>query len=91
MHPSLVTSGLVVSVCILVDFQAQNDIRSDDDSVDERVGLRCFYTSIVDAIFSLRHVDVMLLEEAEECVLVFLPGKSPRFVRVTREAILFSV
>ncbi|ABT14809.1 hypothetical protein NY2A_b410L [Paramecium bursaria Chlorella virus NY2A] len=82
MRPSLVASGLVMSVCILVDFQTHHDVRSDDDAIDERVGLVCVDASVIDAIFSLSHNDVVLFEETEERVLVFLPRKTTRLVRI---------
>ncbi|ABU43901.1 hypothetical protein AR158_C356L [Paramecium bursaria Chlorella virus AR158] len=89
MSPSLITPGLVMSVCVLVDFETYHDIRSDDDAVDERMGLICVDASVIDAIFSLSHVDVMLVEEAEERMLVFLSGKTTRLVRIARETICF--
>ncbi|ABU44321.1 hypothetical protein AR158_C776R [Paramecium bursaria Chlorella virus AR158] len=72
MHPSLVASGLIMSMSILVDFETHHDVRSDDDAVNERVGLICVDASIIDAIFSLSDFDVVFLEEAKERVLVFL-------------------
>ncbi|ABT14504.1 hypothetical protein NY2A_b105L [Paramecium bursaria Chlorella virus NY2A] len=91
MCPSFIASWLVMSVCVLVDFETQNDLGSDDDAIDERVRLSCVDASIVDAIFSLSHVDVMLLEEAEERVLVFLARQASRLIGIAREAILFSI
>ncbi|ABT14712.1 hypothetical protein NY2A_b313L [Paramecium bursaria Chlorella virus NY2A] len=83
MSPSLVATGLIVLVSILVDFQTQNDVWCDDDAIDECMRLRCVDALVVDAIFSLSHVDIMLLEEAKECMFVFLARKTTRFVRVT--------
>ncbi|AAC96523.1 hypothetical protein PBCV1_a155R [Paramecium bursaria Chlorella virus 1] len=67
---------------IFVDFETHHDIRSDDDSVNERVRLRRVNTFVINTIFSLSHVDVVLFEEAKERVLVFLAGQTSRFIRI---------
>ncbi|ABU43638.1 hypothetical protein AR158_C092L [Paramecium bursaria Chlorella virus AR158] len=77
MHTSLVAFWLIMHVSVLVDFETYHDVRSDDDAVDERVGLRRVDASVIDAIFPLSHVDVVLVEEAEERVFVFLARQPP--------------
>jgi len=88
VHPCFLAYRIVIFVRVLVELQAHDDVRRDDDAVDQRILLGRVDAPVVDPIRPLRDAHTVLGEEVEERGLVIEPHGAPRVVGIARQAVL---